>query len=364
MYTPFGPVPKEENSRRRKLRKWSRRNLANHSATVRQWHALQEEYVPKSRVLPLPDPIVSVVIPVYQHVAYLNECLASVVTQALDVPWEVVIGDDGSTDGSTEICIKFAEDYPDLIRLFIRDRSTTQFPVGIPPVGNSILNGLFCLWSARGQFIALCEGDDYWTDARKLSKQYTVLRDEPEIAQIAHNIVVEQQSMLTQFTFNAPEARRLNQAMLLDFGWLPTCSIMFRNEIDYDSDFFRMWFRSLSHDLTIQERLSTFGDAVFLPEAMSVYRRHSEGLTSSAVYKDWGAEFGHLIVRVHTLNRPDRTRSWRLEYSYMMRFFALCKVLVIRGQFLRILELVSLSPLVIARGSFWRARRLICPSIE
>jgi len=97
--------------------------------------------------------------------------------QETTFPYEVIVGEDGSTDGTREICIRYAEEYPDRIRLFPRDRSVSH----LQHKGRDVmLNHLFCLVSARGKYLALCEGDDYWTDPLKLQKQVDFLEANPE----------------------------------------------------------------------------------------------------------------------------------------------------------------------------------------
>ena len=103
----------------------------------------------------------------------LRDCLDGILMQKTDFPYEIIIGEDGSTDGTREICIEYANKYPNLIRLFLRDRNVSHLT---NKDGNDImLNGKFQKLHARGKYYAPCEGDDYWTDPYKLQKQVDFL---------------------------------------------------------------------------------------------------------------------------------------------------------------------------------------------
>ena len=130
-----------------------------------------EEY-PNNVREAVPTPVVSVHLLTYNHADYIREAIESVLMQEVDFPMEIVLGDDDSSDGTREICIEYAEQYPDLIRLQLHHRDNNIHLHGRP-------THLFQYWyntlSARGRYIAVLSGDDYWTDKTKLKKQYRSL---------------------------------------------------------------------------------------------------------------------------------------------------------------------------------------------
>ena len=67
------------------------------------------------------DPVISVIVPTYQHARYIGECLNSILAQDLDQPWELIIGEDGSTDGTREICVGIANENPNRVRLILNE---------------------------------------------------------------------------------------------------------------------------------------------------------------------------------------------------------------------------------------------------
>ena len=87
---------------------------------------LQQEYLGDNKAINAVSPIVSVCVSTYQHVDFIRECLDGILMQVTDFPFEIVVGEDESTDGTRDICIDYARRFPDKIRLFLRERSLSQ----------------------------------------------------------------------------------------------------------------------------------------------------------------------------------------------------------------------------------------------
>ncbi len=145
---------------------------------VAELFTLQQEYGGTEKPVNTITPLVSVMIATYMQEAYIKQCLEGVLMQQTDFPFEIIIGEDGSTDDTAKICMDYAERFPDKIRLFIRDRNLSQFK---NPDGTvTRFNGLWNRMSARGTYIAFCDGDDYWTDPLKLQKQVRYMQSHPD----------------------------------------------------------------------------------------------------------------------------------------------------------------------------------------
>jgi glycosyltransferase involved in cell wall biosynthesis len=123
------------------------------------------------------NPMVSVCVVTYNHVNYIKQCLDGILNQKIDFDVEILLGDDASTDGTREICVEYARKYPDKIKLFLHHREN-NIKIGGKPTGR--FNFLYNLYSAQGKYIALCDGDDYWTDAAKLQMQVVFLENNCE----------------------------------------------------------------------------------------------------------------------------------------------------------------------------------------
>lgn len=116
--------------------------------------------------------LVSVCVVTYNHKEYIKQCLDSILMQKTDFSFEIVLGEDESNDGTREICQDYAKRYPDIIKLFLRSRKDVIYINGNP---TGRFNFIENLKSVKGKYIAICEGDDYWTDPYKLQKQVDFL---------------------------------------------------------------------------------------------------------------------------------------------------------------------------------------------
>ena len=121
------------------------------------------------------EPLLSIVTITYNHEPYIAKTIEGVLMQQVKFPIELIIAEDCSTDGTRSICQQYAEQYPDLIRLI-----TSESNVG------AIANERRAMLAARGKYIALCEGDDYWTDPLKLQKQVDFLEAHPDYSVTFH----------------------------------------------------------------------------------------------------------------------------------------------------------------------------------
>lgn len=118
-------------------------------------------------------PLVSICCITYNHAPYIRECLDGFMMQKTNFPIEIIINDDASTDGTTEIIKEYEARYPDIIKPIYQIEN--QYSKGVRGMYAN-----FCFPRAQGKYIALCEGDDYWTDPLKLQKQVDFLESHPD----------------------------------------------------------------------------------------------------------------------------------------------------------------------------------------
>jgi len=225
------------------------------------------------------EPKISVLMITYNHARFIRQALDSVLAQKTDFPYEVVIGDDASTDGTGAILAEYAGKFPDRIRLLRRMQN----------IGMNA-NLADTLAACRGEYVALLEGDDYWIGSEKLERQAEFLDGHPECVNCFHNVIVfsDDASAVVAGYHAQPDGRqlmcapdfpaRLSQNDLLKRNYIPTCSVIFRR-----SSIGKLppWFTKLhlgDHPLHI---LSTeHGAAAYLPEVMGAYRLHSSSVWS------------------------------------------------------------------------------------
>ena len=119
------------------------------------------------------SPLVSVIIPAYNHELYIAQAIEGVLQQEVDFPYELVIGEDYSTDATREIVLEHQKKYPDIIRVITSDKNV-----------GGIENSTRTLQACRGKYLAYCEGDDYWHHPLKLQKQVDFLESNPDYGMV------------------------------------------------------------------------------------------------------------------------------------------------------------------------------------
>ena len=125
------------------------------------------------------EPVVSVCVITYNHGKYIRQCLYGILMQEVTFPYEILIHDDASPDNTAEIIRKYEAKYPEIIKPIYQ--TVNQYSQGIDV-------GKYNFERAVGKYIALCEGDDYWTDPKKLQIQVDFLEEHPEYVGTAHNV--------------------------------------------------------------------------------------------------------------------------------------------------------------------------------
>lgn len=122
---------------------------------------------------------VSVIVLTYNHEKYIEQALDSILMQKVDFNYEILIGDDASSDKTVSILKKYKSRYPDIIRLFLNNANL-----------GATRNAYNLLLQAHGQYIASCEGDDYWTDKYKLKIQVDFLTNHSDFIGCTHRFTI------------------------------------------------------------------------------------------------------------------------------------------------------------------------------
>lgn len=251
---------------------------------------LQDEYMGTNKPINKVEPFVSVSVATYQHKNYIKDCLDSILNQQTNFKFEIIVGEDESTDGTREICIKYAEKYPDKIRLFLRDRKLSQL---YDKGGNLIkrLNGVltFGQMSCRGKYVALCEGDDYWTDPLKLQKQVAILEKHSNINICSHPSfrLYGKDLKMNGYGYwgEYPHIIPINQVIKNYANNAPLQSILFRRT-EHSSDLIKITSKLLGGHSSLQIFYAIENGIYYLPDYMSVYRVNSSSSISKILFRD------------------------------------------------------------------------------
>jgi glycosyltransferase involved in cell wall biosynthesis len=219
-------------------------------------------------------PVVSICCATYDHEKYLAKALESFLMQKVSFPVEIIVGEDCSTDRTLQIVRDYAERLPQLFRVI-----TSNTNVGVSQ------NAFRIRAAARGKHIALCEGDDYWTDPHKLQKQIDFMEKNPEFTISAHWVqnVDGSGNLLDQQAFTGeacPEVFGVEHAL----EGTPTHmnSWVFRTSAlrSIPKPKMDLVLKLSAHDEPLLLLLLAQGKGFCFPETMGVWRLHSGGYWS------------------------------------------------------------------------------------
>ncbi|WAK00568.1 glycosyltransferase [Methylobacter sp. YRD-M1] len=227
-------------------------------------------------------PIVSVHMITYNHGPYLAEAIEGVIAQKTDFPIELVIGEDCSTDNTREIALDYQRRYPHLIRVIYPDQN-----VGMHRNFRQVND------ACRGEFIAYCEGDDYWVDPDKLREQAAVLTRLKNIDITFHSCYIKSEKQQTKALSHVHSStdKLFTLSDVIDgdihfvMGFMPTTSIMVRRSLIMS---IQDWFDAKISPVGdhIVEVFGARNGAYYINRPMSVYRREANGSWSERMKND------------------------------------------------------------------------------
>ena len=218
-------------------------------------------------------PLVSIVCESYNHEPFIRRCIEGFLMQKTDFPIEILIHDDASTDGSADIIRKYAEKHPDVIKPIYQKEN--QYSKGVRIWGNIQFP------RAQGKYIAICEGDDYWTDPLKLQKQVDYMEKHPDCTLCFHNAMIHwyDGSRPDKLYSDSIEERDYTAVELLKLHNPPTASFFFRSSLLNEYITMRNRPRIAVGDRPLIMLCAQKGKTHALPDNMSVYGKHEGGWT-------------------------------------------------------------------------------------
>lgn len=214
----------------------------------------------------------------YNHEGFLRECLESAINQKVNFDYEIVIGQDCSTDGTHQICLEYANKYPDLIKYYPRENNLGM-----------IGNWLSTIGQCKGKYIALCEGDDYWTDPLKLQKQVDFLEKNEDYVLTFHPVKILNLdgSLVEDFITIVPDNYETQETLAHLGNYIHTPSVVFKNILN---KFPPEFYISPIADYFLYMLLTNQGKIKMLEDRMAIYRNevgvHST-LTAIKKNRDW-----------------------------------------------------------------------------
>lgn len=225
-------------------------------------------------------PVVSVHMITYNHEPYIRQAIEGVMMQKTDFEFELIIGEDCSQDKTREICFEYQKKYPDKIRVLWWHENVSKLG------GNSRRVRAH----SRGEFIAFCEGDDYWLSSEKLQRQFNVFQMHKSVGFVTtHGIEVDAGG---KYIRDLPIPLRgfvgrqvmLNKMLTSFWPGVLTCAVMCRYDVlckNYDAISLLHRMRLRCGD--VQRELATLytHDAYFIPDKMVAYRKNPKSITGN-----------------------------------------------------------------------------------
>lgn len=212
-------------------------------------------------------PLISVCIITYNHGKYIRQCLDGVLQQQTNFPFDVIIGEDCSTDDTRQVVQEFETRYPGIVKPLYHSSN----------VGGARNGYEFCYPQLTGKYIAICEGDDYWTDPQKLQRQVDFLERNEDYVMAFHRVesvdendrlIGGQQASEKILTYSGKQIFHIS---------IPTLSVVFRKCFDVIPP---EMFKAKSGDTFLFGLLARFGKAADLGFIGARYRKHSGGVFS------------------------------------------------------------------------------------
>ncbi len=221
------------------------------------------------------NPLVSICCITFNQQAYINQTIDGILKQNTSFPVEIIVHDDASTDDTSDIIKEYVKKFPKIIIPIFQKENLWSKGIRASP------NYVWPL--AKGKYIALCEGDDYWTDPYKLQKQVDFLEANPDFGICFHNVA--QLNTFNEEKNNIiPGVKKDSVYTMEDYilsNRTATCSLVFKKELlgEIPSWFYKVPFGDLALILLVMHNSNKKG--MVLKDTMGVYRIHENGIHGS-----------------------------------------------------------------------------------
>jgi glycosyltransferase involved in cell wall biosynthesis len=233
----------------------------------------------------------------------VEKALESILSQETDFPFEIVLGDDCSTDGTTEILESYCERFPKQIVLLKATENLGKI------TGNGRFNFLRLLENCRGKYIALLEGDDYWTDPKKLQLQFEALENNTDVFLAVHDVQIRHEKTGRKEPLRNDGDRTvfdLASSVGLQSNFHTASFVVPKTLFDNLPDF-AISIQSL--DILIIALAAIRGPVLRIPRAMAVYRKNLSSVTNNASYKGTRLQLARANLYSHLMSYSPKNRS-------------------------------------------------------
>lgn len=298
-----------------------------------------EEFLGDGKEVNKKNPKVSVVITTYYKKApYFRECIESILSQKTNFDFEIIIADNSpeGKDESKKICMEYAKKNQDKIRFF--EMVNPSFLNFYDEKGKFLgqYYGFKSRMLARGKYIALCEGDDFWIDPLKLQKQFDIMKKNPEISLCFHPVKICDNFLLKNKFIKLSNKNKFlnNNKFLWGIGFLhrkiPTPSMFFIKSAITPTPYYHFKFGNVS-DFPIKLSLFLKGKAFYLNEVMAVRRINSkDSWNKETLTKNSKKIVNHYFNMIKGLNYFNKTTKYKYFLEILFNQFIYLIIMVYR----------------------------------
>ena len=289
------------------------------------------------------DILVSICIVTYNQEKFISKAIESILHQETNYNYEIIIGEDVSTDRTREICIEYKRKFPDRIRLILHEKN-----LGL------VQNFLSVVKASEGDFIALCDGDDYWTASQKLQTQTTFLINNPEVALVHTNkaMIDEDSAIYYGNNDHTGENSTLEKLLINNFICVSTVMLRKKHLMNFFSSYEHLIIDNKwkMQDYPLWLYLALKYKIAYLSEEMSMYRVLSNSLcrqkdrNKSYLFDrsilDIRLYFYSLAAKQLKYSNDFKYRFWEMVFHYRKRMIIKYKLMASKEFF----ELISSNP--------------------
>ncbi len=262
--------------------------------------------------------IVSVLMITYNHENFIREAIDGVLMQKTDFPIELIIGEDCSTDSTRKIVVEYAEKYPDLIRPLLPESNLGMMK-----------NFIKTMEAAKGKYIALCEGDDYWTDPYKLQKQVDFLEDNTDYCLCCHRFSLLQGNSIIEskeekkHIFQNKDYFDFDVELNLQHWFTQTLTVVFKKE---SLDFEYLNKMKYVFDSTLMFSILRNGKGRCLNQNFGVYRINPQGIFTGRDTVEYTRMYYDAWKSVYEIERDNLSKD-----NYMYFLISYMKIQIKKG---------------------------------
>ena len=273
-------------------------------------------------------PLVSVHMITYNHAPYIAQAVEGVLQQKTNFPFELVIGEDCSTDGTREIVFEYQKKYPDIIRVITSDKNV-----------GAKANGYRTMKACQGKYLAFCEGDDYWHHPHKLQKQADYMESHPECGLVHSSYdvyLVKSKKKIEDFIkykkWDIPQEPSITDFIEgkheLAYGIL-TCTVMVRHtlceQIMESDPYLYLSGAFLRGDTQLWAEIAHISHLHYIPESLATYNvleesgTQSKDITKSLRLQIADAELGLYLCNKYNLQSSMKNKMEAMKYNCLLR---------------------------------------------